>query len=298
MGASAARSRGPTGSRPCARSRAGPSPRAARGRGGTASWRASSAGSASPCGPRRRPSPASCAGRAWSPGGRGGRGGPTAPARAGRRRPRRASCAAASARRRRASRGPPTSPSSDRPPGREVCLSAVRGRLDSSVVAWRAGERPDAALANSTPEGACARLTPGGRPVIHSDRGGRYRWPGWVSTCENNGLTRSMPARGRSPDNAAMEGLFGLPKKGLRHGGDWSGRTPARLIEGLGGRIGRYDTERRSDALGGRTPAEFRAALVEWSRFPGQLFKHLQAASRSKSQGAIYPFLECSRCLL
>ena len=37
---------------------------------------------------------------------------------------------------------------------------------------------------------------------------------------------------------------------------------------------------------------------VEWSRFPGQLFKHLQAASRSKSQGAIYPFLECSRCLL
>ena len=184
------------------------------------------------------------------------------------------------------------------PPGREVCLSAVRGRLDSSVVAWRAGERPDAALANSTPEGACARLTPGGRPVIHSDRGGRYRWPGWVSTCENNGLTRSMPARGRSPDNAAMEGLFGLPKKGLRHGGDWSGRTPARLIEGLGGRIGRYDTERRSDALGGRTPAEFRAALVEWSRFPGQLFKHLQAASRSKSQGAIYPFLECSRCLL
>ena len=116
MGASAARSRGPTGSRPCARSRAGPSPRAARGRGGTASWRASSAGSASPCGPRRRPSPASCAGRAWSPGGRGGRGGPTAPARAGRRRPRRASCAAASARRRRASRGPPTSPSSDRPP--------------------------------------------------------------------------------------------------------------------------------------------------------------------------------------
>ena len=37
---------------------------------------------------------------------------------------------------------------------------------------------------------------------------------------------------------------------------------------------------------------------MEWSRFPGQLFKHLQAASRSKSQGAIYPFSECSRCLL
>lgn len=98
-------------------------------------------------------------------------------------------------------------------------------------------------------------------PVIRSDRGGHHRWPGWASTCESNGLTRSMPARGRSPDNAAMGGILGLLKKGLRHGGDWPGRTPARLIEELGGRIGRYDTERRSDALGGRTPAELRAAL-------------------------------------
>ena len=149
------------------------------------------------------------------------------------------------------------------PSGREVCLPAVRGRLDSSVVAWRAGERPDAAPANSTPEGACARLTPGERPVIRSDRGGHHRWPGWVSTCEDSGLIRSMSARGCSPDSAAMGGLFGLPKREFWHGGDWSGRAPARLIEGLGGRIGRYDTERRSDALGGRAPAVFRAALVE-----------------------------------
>ena len=149
------------------------------------------------------------------------------------------------------------------PPGREVCLSAARGRLDSSVVAWGAGERPGAAPASSTPGDACARLTPGERPVIHSGCGGHHRWPGWISTCEDSGPTRSMPARGRSPDNAAMEGLFGLPKREFRHGGDWSGRTPARLIEELGGRIGRHNTERRSDALGGCTPAEFRAALVE-----------------------------------
>ena len=37
---------------------------------------------------------------------------------------------------------------------------------------------------------------------------------------------------------------------------------PARFIEELGGGwIGLYNTERRSDALGGRTPAEFRSAL-------------------------------------
>ena len=147
------------------------------------------------------------------------------------------------------------------PSGGKVYLSAIRDCFDSSVVAWRAGERPDAALANSTLEDACARLAPGERPVIHSDRGGHYRWPGWISICEGNGLTRSMSAKGCSPDNAAMEGFFGLLKREFWHGRDWSGWTPARFIEELGGWIGRYNTERRSDALGGRTPSEFRAAL-------------------------------------
>lgn len=55
-----------------------------------------------------------------------------------------------------------------------------------------------------------------------------------------------------------MEGFFGLLKKEFWHGRDW---TPARFIEELGGWIGRYNTVRRSDALGGRTPAEFRSAL-------------------------------------
>ena len=44
------------------------------------------------------------------------------------------------------------------PSGRKVYLSAIRDCFDSSVVAWRAGERPDAALANSTLEDACALL--------------------------------------------------------------------------------------------------------------------------------------------
>ena len=44
------------------------------------------------------------------------------------------------------------------PSGRRVYLSAIRDCFDSSVVAWRAGERPDAARANSTLEDACALL--------------------------------------------------------------------------------------------------------------------------------------------
>lgn len=51
------------------------------------------------------------------------------------------------------------------PSGRKVYLSAIRDCFDSSVVAWRAGESPDAALANSTLEDACALLAPGEGPV-------------------------------------------------------------------------------------------------------------------------------------
>ena len=58
-----------------------------------------------------------------------------------------------------------------------------------------------------------------------------------------------------------MEGFFGLLKKEFWHGRDWSDWTPARFIAELGGWIGRYNTERCSDALGGRTPAELRSAL-------------------------------------
>ena len=41
---------------------------------------------------------------------------------------------------------------------------------DHFLVNINPGERPDADLANSTLEDACALLAPGERPVIHSDR--------------------------------------------------------------------------------------------------------------------------------
>ncbi len=147
------------------------------------------------------------------------------------------------------------------PTGRKVYLSAIRDCFDSSVVAWRAGEHPDADLANSTLSDACSRLAPGERPVIHSDRGAHYRWPGWISICERNGLVRSMSAKGCSPDNAAMEGFFGLLKKEFFHGRDWSGWSPGEFIEALGAWIGRFNSERASDALGGATPDDYRSSL-------------------------------------
>ena len=75
-------------------------------------------------------------------------------------------------------------------------------------------------------------------------------------------ISVANPVRqGLQPGQRGDEGFFGLLKKEFWHGRDWSDWTPARFIEELGGWIGRYNTEGRSDALGGRTLAEFRSAL-------------------------------------
>lgn len=71
-----------------------------------------------------------------------------------------------------------------RPGEPKVHLSPVVDCFDGMVAAWSIGTSPNAELANSSLERACARLSEGEAPVIHSDRGGRYRWPGRIAICE------------------------------------------------------------------------------------------------------------------
>ncbi len=54
------------------------------------------------------------------------------------------------------------------------------------------------------PEKAASTLPGNARPLVHSDRGRHYRWPGWLALMERFGLTRSMSAKGCSPDNACV----------------------------------------------------------------------------------------------
>ena len=152
-------------------------------------------------------------------------------------------------------------------PGAGRCyLSAIRDCFDSSIVAWRIGAHPTADLANATLADACARLAcarlaPGEAPVIHSDRGGHYRWPGWMAICEEHGLTRSMSAKGCSPDNAAMEGFFGLLKREFFHGRDWGGWSLRSFMDALDEWIVGYNRDRKCGALDHMTPLEFRNSL-------------------------------------
>ena len=75
-----------------------------------------------------------------------------------------------------------------------------------------AGFSPNAELANRMLVKAAETLPEGARPLVHSDRGCHYRWPGWLDLMERYGLTRSTGAKGCSPDNAAAEGFFGRMK--------------------------------------------------------------------------------------
>ena len=68
---------------------------------------------------------------------------------------------------------------------------------------------PDADLVNTMLDQAIAVLPPDAKPIVHSDRGCHYRWPGWIRRMQAAGLRRSMSKKGCSPDNSACEGFFG-----------------------------------------------------------------------------------------
>jgi putative transposase len=67
-------------------------------------------------------------------------------------------------------------------------------------------------------------------PIVHSDRGGHYRWPGWLSRVAKANLIRSMSRKACSPDNPACEGFFGRLKTEMFYPGDWRSTTIAEFV--------------------------------------------------------------------
>ena len=84
--------------------------------------------------------------------------------------------------------------------------------FDGLVVSWSIGISPSADLVNTMLDDAISLLNEGEHPIVHSDRGAHYRWPGWIERMNKAGLTRSMSKKGCSPDNSACEGFFGRLK--------------------------------------------------------------------------------------
>ena len=146
-------------------------------------------------------------------------------------------------------------------PAGRVYLSPIVDCFDGMPLSWSISTSPDAEMANSSLLGACEWLGEGDRPKIHSDRGGHYRWPGWVKICEENGLVRSMSRKGCSPDNARCEGFFGRLKIEFFYGCDWAGVSIGEFIEMLDAYLKWYRDIRAKSDLDYRSPMQYRRDL-------------------------------------
>ncbi|NMM06122.1 IS3 family transposase, partial [Polaromonas sp.] len=147
-------------------------------------------------------------------------------------------------------------------PAGKVYLSPMIDCFDGLVISWTIGTRPDAVLVNNMLDAAIETVAQShDRPVVHSDRGAHYRWPGWLIRISNAKLIRSMSRKGCSPDNAACEGFFGRLKTELFYPRDWQATTIEQFIQVVDAYIHWYNEKRIKISLGSLSPLEYRASL-------------------------------------
>ena len=146
-------------------------------------------------------------------------------------------------------------------PAGKVYLSPVIDCFDGMVVKWNIGTTPDSILVNKMLEDAIGTLLPSEHPLVHTDRGCHYRWPGWIERMQAAGLTRSMSKKGCSPDNAACEGFFGRLKNEMFYGRSWVGVPMDDFINEINSYIEWYNTKRIKQSLGYMSPVEYRHSL-------------------------------------
>lgn len=157
-------------------------------------------------------------------------------------------------------------------PADKCSLSPVTGCSDGMPI----GVLPTAELANSSLLQACSQPREGERPRGCSDRGGHHRWPGRTGICNDCGIVRSMPRKGRSPGNSRMEGFFGRLKAELFYGRGWQGVAMDEFMGMLDGYMVWYRDRRRKSDLGYVSPMQYRKNLgpAAWDvfgpRFPLQ----------------------------
>ena len=146
-------------------------------------------------------------------------------------------------------------------PAGKIYLSPILDCFDGMPVSWTIGTSPDAELVNVMLDGAIDTLQESERPIVHSDRGCHYRWPGWIERMDKAGLTRSMSKKGCSPDNSACEGFFGSIKNEMFYFKSWQNVSIEQFINELDGYLRWYCEKRIKMSLGAMSPLEYRQSL-------------------------------------
>ncbi len=146
-------------------------------------------------------------------------------------------------------------------PAGKVYLSPLIDCFDGMVSSWTLSTSPNADLVNSMLSNYVETLTTDETPIIHSDRGSHYRWPGWIKTMDDSNLIRSMSKKGCSPDNSACEGFFGRLKNEMFYNRKWADITIKEFMEHINNYIYWYNFKRIKMSLDGLSPIEYRRSL-------------------------------------
>ena len=146
-------------------------------------------------------------------------------------------------------------------PAGKIYLSPIIDCFDGNVVSYSIGTSPNAQLVNNMLISAIEKQSGINELIIHTDRGGHYRWPEWIRILEKNNITRSMSKKGCSPDNSACEGFFGRLKNEFFYKRNWKDISIEEFIKKLNDYIIWYKEKRIKISLGGLSPLEYRTKL-------------------------------------
>lgn len=146
-------------------------------------------------------------------------------------------------------------------PAGKIYLSAIVDCFDGLLPTWTIGISPNAELVNTMLDNGIDLLKDSEHPIIHTDRGCHYRWPGWINRMKEAGLTRSMSKKGSSPDNSACEGVFGRLKNEMFYGIDWKDVTIDEFIQLLNDYLVWYNEDRIKQSLNYLSPLNHRRSL-------------------------------------
>ncbi|MDH5107167.1 IS3 family transposase, partial [Lentilactobacillus diolivorans] len=147
-------------------------------------------------------------------------------------------------------------------PAGKVYLSPLIDCFDGQVVSWSIGTSPNAQLVNTMLKEGAKVLEVKEKPIVHSDLGSHYRWPEWINLMKTFSLTRSMSKKGCTSDNSACEGFFGRLKTEFFYNQSWKHISQKDFIKELDTYLNWYNTKRRKNSLGGKSPQEYRQIVL------------------------------------
>jgi putative transposase len=141
-------------------------------------------------------------------------------------------------------------------------LAAVEDMATRQIVGWAMADHLRAELCTDALVMALQQCRPARGLVHHSDRGAQYASGPYREVLQRHGIRQSMSRRGNCLDNAPMESFFAsLKKEGIHHAA-FRTREEAKAavfdyIEIF------YNRQRLHSAVGYRTPAEARKAMLK-----------------------------------